>query len=72
MPVWEERTKACDALKHQRAKAPVVHGHRVFLSLDELWGLEDRREKRVQLLQRQEAASRWRGFRGVFATLARY
>lgn len=39
LPVREKRAEAGDALESQGAEAPVVHGHRVLLLLQELWGL---------------------------------
>lgn len=39
LPVREERSEACDALKSQGAKAPVVHSHCVLLLLQEFRGL---------------------------------
>lgn len=39
LPCWQERTKPCDALEHQRAETPVVHSDGVLLPLYELWSL---------------------------------
>ena len=42
LPVGQERPEAGDALEGQGAEAPVVHGHRVLLLLQQLGGLRGR------------------------------
>lgn len=39
LPVGQEWSEACDALKGQCAKAPVIHCHRILLLFQQFWSL---------------------------------